>query len=96
MVPLEVPAPSLRPPRGESGRVDHLFWEKEGWLAAELGVELPALCGVWIAPPDVDDIHTVQIWKTPSGHRDIDRWTRDCGNCLRVLTAKYRRRGAIS
>lgn len=87
-----------RAPRQDRNRVEHLYWVTDGKFAAELQIELRAVCGVWIAPPlssaEVEAGKVLPIVvKTDSGGAriTIPIETRDCGNCTRIYEARIRR-----
>jgi hypothetical protein len=70
-------------------KVNHLFWVDAMKFAAEYGLQMRSLCGVWKEPdkPRRDEDQNVVefVGGTPLPKPE------DCKRCLRVLEANWRR-----
>lgn len=79
-------------PRAKRRKVEHLFWQGDGWFCRETGTPLPYLCGRWGAAPS--EIRPARETRTPDRDVVIATEKADCKTCLKVLRAYWYRRGA--
>ena len=71
-------APECASPTSKPDTLLHTYWTADARLAQELGVEFPALCGVFLPPFDVETEH---VESRPGISRD------ECLTCFAVYVA---------
>lgn len=73
-------------------KVEHFYWTDHMQAAAEMGVQMRSLCGVWADPVDREYAKKPdRVTLTKDSHRVVAE-TADCKRCIRVLNSCHGRR----